>query len=54
MRGEIRRFEGCRGDANKTFFASLSAACHLKREQSDVNSKRRRGLLGGLKRRRGA
>lgn len=38
MRGEIQRFEGCQGDGNKTFLASLSAVCHLKREQSDVNS----------------
>lgn len=54
MRGGIRRFEGCRGDGNKTFFASLSAVCHLKRERSDVNSKLRRGLLGGPERRRRA
>lgn len=52
MRGEIRRFKGCRGDGNKTFFASSSAACHLKRGQSDVNSEPRRGLLGGGKSRR--
>lgn len=52
MRGKIQRFKGCQGDDNKTFFASLSAVCHLKREQSDVNSKLRRGLLGGVKSRR--
>lgn len=52
MRGEIQRFKGCQGDGNKTFFASLSAVCHLKRGQSDVNSKLRRGLLGGVKSRR--
>lgn len=49
MRGEIQRSEGCQGDGNKTFCASLSTACHLKREQSDVNSELRRGLPGGVK-----
>lgn len=38
MRREIRRLEGCRGDGNQTSFASLSAACHLNREQSDVSA----------------